>query len=64
MYQVNQDVTIENDVSKTKWEVIPFHHPHYFLFNLALGAIVIDPSDTEFPHLFEIDYVRVFQKEE
>ncbi|KEO75783.1 glycoside hydrolase family 16 protein [Anditalea andensis] len=40
----------------------PFHHPHYILINLAMGVQGGDPSHSDFPQLFEIDYVRVFQK--
>lgn len=41
----------------------PFHEPHYILLNLAIGgAQGGDPSQTEFPARFEVDYVRVFQK--
>lgn len=41
----------------------PFHHPHYLLVNLAIGGGAGgDPSKTEFPSRFEIDYVRVYQK--
>lgn len=41
----------------------PFHEPHYILLNLAIGGTNGgDPSKTNFPTRFEIDYVRVFQK--
>lgn len=41
----------------------PFHQPHYFLVNLAIGGDSGgDPSKTEFPTRYEVDYVRVFQK--
>src|SRR5690554_3765843 len=40
----------------------PFHQPHYILLNLAIGGTNGgDPSETEFPARFEIDYVRVYQ---
>ena len=42
----------------------PFKQPHYILLNLALGGInggTID--DTAFPMRYEIDYVRVYQKQ-
>lgn len=41
----------------------PFRQPHYILLNLALGSNGGDPSETEFPLFYEVDYVRVFQKE-
>lgn len=40
----------------------PFRQPHYLLLNLALGANGGDPSGTKFPIRYEIDYVRVYQK--
>ncbi|MES2277530.1 MAG: glycoside hydrolase family 16 protein [Bacteroidota bacterium] len=43
--------------------VNPFMQPHYILLNLAIGgANGGDPSQTEFPNKFEVDYVRVYQK--
>jgi beta-glucanase (GH16 family) len=42
----------------------PFHQPHYMLLNLAVGGTRGgDPSNTEFPSRFEVDYVRVYQRE-
>lgn len=40
----------------------PFHQPHYLLLNLAIGGNGGDPSGTAFPLVYEIDYVRVYQK--
>lgn len=41
----------------------PFKQPHYMLLNLAMGGMNGgDPSSTSFPQKFEIDYVRVYQK--
>lgn len=42
----------------------PFRQPHYILLNLAIGSNGGDPSATEFPLRYEVDYVRVFQKEQ
>jgi len=42
----------------------PFHHPQYILLNLAMGVLGGDPTHTQFPQTFKIDYVRVFQKKE
>ncbi len=39
----------------------PFRQPHYLLLNLALGGNGGDPSKTEFPVRYEIDWVRVYQ---
>jgi beta-glucanase (GH16 family) len=42
----------------------PFNRPHYMLLNLAIaGTNGGDPSATTFPAKFEIDYVRVSQRE-
>ncbi|WP_216823616.1 family 43 glycosylhydrolase [Niastella vici] len=41
----------------------PFKQPHYMLLNLAIGGQNGgDPAQTSFPSLFEVDYVRVYQK--
>lgn len=41
----------------------PFKQPHYMLLNLAIGGQNGgDPAATTFPSLFEVDYVRVYQK--
>jgi len=39
----------------------PFRQPLYLLLNLAIGSKGGDPTQTEFPARFEIDYVRVYQ---
>ncbi len=42
----------------------PFRQPHYLLLNLAIGGTNGgDPSGTAFPSRFEVDYVRVYQKQ-
>lgn len=41
----------------------PFRQPHYLLLNLAIGGTQGgDPTETDFPTLYEIDYVRVYQR--
>ena len=41
----------------------PFRQPHYLLLNLAIGGQSGgDPTLTRFPARFEIDYVRVYQR--
>lgn len=40
----------------------PFHTPLHLLINLAIGRVGEPADDTEFPILYEIDYVRVYQK--
>lgn len=42
----------------------PFRQPHYLLLNLAIGGINGGvPDDSAFPLVYEIDYIRVYQKE-
>ena len=44
----------------------PFSEPHFFLLNLAVGGTFggFDVNDDNFPAVFEIDYVRVYELEE
>lgn len=56
----------ETDLSKTVNPdgTNPFHQPHYMLLNVGIGGDNGgDPSETEFPSRFEVDWVRVWQKE-
>jgi beta-glucanase (GH16 family) len=56
---VDLSKTIDRDGSGTN----PFHQPHYIILNLAIGGTSGgDPSATAFPARFEVDYVRVFRK--
>ncbi len=41
-----------------------FHQPHYLLLNLAIGSNGGDPSSTQFPKKYLVDYVRVYQKKD
>ncbi|MFN8255954.1 MAG: glycoside hydrolase family 16 protein [Bacteroidales bacterium] len=41
----------------------PFLQPHYILLNLAIGQNGGNPDKTKFPLTYEIDYVRVYQKD-
>ena len=41
----------------------PFLQPHYLLLNLAIGANGGDPSKSPSPITFEVDWVRVYQKQ-
>lgn len=41
----------------------PFHQPHYLLLNLAIGSNGGNPDSTAFPVTYQVDYVRVYQKE-
>lgn len=40
----------------------PFHFPEYFILNQAIGSTGGDPSHTPFPMQFEVDWVRVYQR--
>ena len=58
-------IKVETDklVNKDGSGINPFKQPHYMLLNLAIGGQQGgDPSKTEFPKRFEVDYVRVYQK--
>jgi beta-glucanase (GH16 family) len=45
-------------------DITPFKQPHYILLGMALGGDNGgDLSKTEFPARFEVDYVRVYQKQ-
>lgn len=64
---VDDELLNEIDLSKTinqdEEKANPFHEPHYILLNLAIGGTRGgDPSKTEFPARFEVDYVRIYQK--
>lgn len=57
------EIPLADTVNQDGQEVNPFHEPHYLLLNLAIGGTRGgDPSLTELPARFEIDYVRVYQK--
>ncbi len=56
-------VDLKETFNKNKEKDNPFRQPHYIILNLAIGGTAGgDPSKTEFPARFEIDYVRVYQK--
>lgn len=52
----------EIDLSEADYEdgFNPFRQPHYILLNLAIGSNGGDPSSSQFPLKYEVDYVRVF----
>lgn len=57
-------VELNKLVNKDGTGINPFNQPHYILLNLAIGGQNGgDPSNTVFPNKFEVDYVRVYQKE-
>jgi len=56
-------IDLSKTINGTSDKANPFHEPHYLLLNLAIGGTNGgDPSKTEFPARFEIDYVRVYQR--
>jgi beta-glucanase (GH16 family) len=56
----NLDETFNKDTNGKN----PFRQPHFVLLNLAIGGTRGgDPSETEFPARFEVDYVRIYQKQ-
>lgn len=56
-------VDLSETFNKDKEGKNPFRQPHYIIVNLAIGGTVGgDPSNTEFPAKFEIDYIRVYKK--
>ena len=61
---VDGQIVNETDLTKTLNPdgTNPFHNPQYLLLNLAIGSTGGDPSETEFPTRYEVDYVRVYQR--
>ncbi|MCA9236178.1 MAG: glycoside hydrolase family 16 protein [Planctomycetales bacterium] len=58
------EVPLETAVNTDRQHSEPFQEPHYMLLNLAIGGTRGgDPSKTEFPAKFEVDYVRVYQRD-
>lgn len=42
----------------------PFHDPQQLILNLAIGSTGGDPSKTAFPAKFDVDYVRIYQRQD
>jgi beta-glucanase (GH16 family) len=62
--QLFNKVELTKLVNKDGSGVNPFKQPHYMLLNLAMGGMNGgDVSNTKFPNRFEVDYVRVYQKQ-
>jgi beta-glucanase (GH16 family) len=58
------DVDVEGTVNQDGGGVNPLRQAHYMLANLAIGGSSGgDPSSTAFPARYEIDYIRVYQKQ-
>lgn len=57
-------VDLKETFNKDKEGKNPFRQPHYIILNLAIGGTAGgDPTKTDFPGRYEIDYVRVFEKQ-
>lgn len=57
-------IELKDLVNKDTKRFNPFTQNHYMLLNLAIGGDNGgDPSNTIFPRRYQIDYVRVYQKE-
>lgn len=57
------EVDLSTTVNQSADGVNPFHEPHLIILNLAVGGTSGgDPSKTEFPARFEVDWVRVYQR--
>jgi beta-glucanase (GH16 family) len=57
-------VDLKETISKNGDGKNPFRQRHYIILNLAIGGTSGgDPSDTKFPAKFEVDYVRIYQKQ-
>jgi beta-glucanase (GH16 family) len=55
---------LKDTFNKNKDVKNPFHQAHYLILNLAIGGTSGgDPSGTDFPARFEVDYARVYQKQ-
>ncbi len=57
-------VELSRLANKDGSDINPFKQPHYMLLNLAIGGMNGgDPGNIRFPKRFEVDYVRVYQKQ-
>ena len=57
-------VPLSETINKDGTGINPFRRPHYVLLNLAIGGDNGgDPSASTFPGRYEVDYVRVYQKQ-
>lgn len=62
--QVLKKVDLSKTINQDAEAANPFHQAHYMILNLAIGGSNGgDPSATAFPAKFEVDYVRVYQKQ-
>lgn len=53
--------TAKNGTGSAAW---PFDKPQYMLLNLAIGGDMAGAvDDSIFPRAFEVDYVRIYQRQ-
>jgi hypothetical protein len=58
------NVPLSKLVNEDGSNINPFNQHHYMLLNLAIGGTQGgDPANTKFPNRFEVDYVRVYQRQ-
>jgi beta-glucanase (GH16 family) len=61
--QLLNEVDLTRTFNKDAEGKNPLRQPHYIILNLAIGGTSGgDPSKTEFPARYEVDYVRIYQK--
>ena len=61
--QLLNDVDLSKTINQDGTGINPFHAPHYLIINLAIGGQGGDPSATDFPAKYAVDYIRVYRKE-
>lgn len=62
--QLLNSIDLERTYNANPPHINPFRQPHYILVCLAIGGDNGgDPSKTTFPAKYEIDYIRVYQRE-
>lgn len=61
-YLMNE-VDLSKTINQSPDGANPFREPHHMILNLAIGSTGGDPSKTDFPAKFEVDWVRVYQKQ-
>ena len=61
--QLLSTLKMENAINQDGPAINPFLHPQNFRLNMAIGSNGGDPSKTPFPQRYEVDYVRIYQRE-
>lgn len=57
------ETSLQEAINQDSGQSEPFQGPHYLLLNMAVGGEHGgDPSSTELPARYEVDYVRVYQR--